>query len=410
MKVELVGNAEYAAQVIMVNHLTTFDTLDNLVGVPVNGMTALVSKDVQVGDVLLAIPAGAQLSERFARQYNLMRDQGGYLEDNRRVRAIRLRGVPSNVLTVKAPAGVEVGTLFDSIDGEAICWKYEPPVKQNTSRGNTAQVKAWKRVDAKFLPEHLDTSNWYRNTDAIPMDATFTVTQKLHGTSIRLARTIVKRQLTWAERVAKRLGVHVAETEYDFVAGSRRVIKDVNNPNQDHFYAEDIWSREGLKYADMIPKGFAVYGELVGWVDKDKPIQGGYTYALPNGTCELYVYRVATITPDGIMSDLSWPAVKAFCHERGLKHTPEWFTSSERCEVETAVEGIRDSMGLKFTDVSEGWVDYPVALGDKSPCDEGVVIRVDSERSVLPEFYKAKSQEFLEYESKMLDKGEEVLS
>jgi hypothetical protein len=410
-KAELKGNAEYAAQVIEVKTLNTYEGLDNLRGVPLNGMTAFVPKDTPPGTTMLAIPAGAQLSEKFARANNLMRDQGGYIEDNRRVRAIRLRGVPSNILTVPAPDGVAVGTLLDTLDGETVCWKYEPPVKANTSRSATANAKAWKRVDTKFLPEHLDTSNWYRNEGMVPAESIFTITQKLHGTSIRLANTIVKRKLSWVERLAQRFGVRVSETEYDFVCGSRRVVKDPNNPNQNHFYAEDIYTREGMKYRDAVPRGFVVYGELIGWVGQNSPIQANYTYALPDGQCELYVYRVAAVTPDGILSELTWPAVRRFCADHGLKHVPEMFTTTNKTDIEEVSNEIRDSLGLKFQDEDLYlWHDTPVRLSANSPCDEGVVIRVDTDRSLLPEFYKAKSQQFLEHESKLLDKDVEILS
>ena len=412
-KAELKGNAEYAAQVIEVKTLNTYEGLDNLRGVPLNGMTALVPKDTPLGTLMLAIPAGAQLSEPFARAHNLMRDQGGYIEDNRRVRAIRLRGIPSNILTVPAPEGVAPGTLLDTLDGETICWKYEPPVKANTSQ-KSPQEGVWKRVDTKFLPEHIDTSNWYRNEGIVPADSIFTITQKLHGTSVRLANTIVKRKLSWFERFAQRFGVTVAETEYDFVCGSRRVIKDPNNPNQNHFYAEDIYTREGMKFKDAVPRGFVVYGELIGWVGQGSPIQANFTYALPDGQCELFVYRVATVTPDGILSELTWPAVRRFCADHGLKHVPEFFTTTVKGAVELSVDDIRDSLGLKFSvDPPAGldrWKDAPVQLSANSPCDEGVVIRVDTDRSSLPEFYKAKSAQFLEHESSMLDIGEEVLS
>lgn len=206
-KAELQGNSEYAAQVIEVKSLITYPTLDNLRGVQINGMTALVPATTEPGTRMLAIPAGAQLSDKFARAHNLMRDQGGYIEDNRRVRAIRLRGVPSNILTVAAPEGVEVGTLLDTLDGELICWKYEPPVKVSTNRSAQQQAKVWKRVDTKFLPEHLDTTNWYRNESLVPDDAVFTVTQKLHGTSVRIGYTVVKRRLTRVERLLVGVGI-----------------------------------------------------------------------------------------------------------------------------------------------------------------------------------------------------------
>lgn len=414
-KAELKGNAEYAAQVIEVKSVIKYEGLDNLRGVPLNGMTALVPATTELGTLMLAIPAGAQLSEKFARAHNLMKDQGGYLESNRRVRAVRFRGVPSNILTVAAPEGVAVGTLLDTLDGELICWKYEPPVKQST-RSSQQQAKVWKRVDTKFLPEHPDTENWYRNEPNVPHEAIFTVSQKLHGTSLRIAHTIVKRKLTWFERIAQRFGANVADTEYDFVCGSRRVLKDPNNPNQDHYYESDIWTREGLKYRDAVPRGFVVYGELIGWAGANSPIQANYTYALPEGTSAFYVYRVATVTPDGILSELTWPAVRRFCADHGLKHVPELKTfAGTKNDVNQIADGVRDSLGLKFSDSFDVvnwyvWRDTPVPLSANSPCDEGLVIRVDTDRSSLPEFYKAKSQQFLEHESKLLDKDVEILS
>src|SRR5690606_27531625 len=114
-----------------------------------------------------------------------------------------------------APTGVSVGTLFDTVDGKPICWKYEVPVK-GPSNSQKTQAKVWKPADEKYLPEHVDTSSWYRNKDTLPEKAIYTVTQKLHGTSLRLATTIVKRKLRWFEKVLKKFGVNIAETEYDF--------------------------------------------------------------------------------------------------------------------------------------------------------------------------------------------------
>ena len=73
----------------------------------------------------------------------------------------------------------------------------------------------------------------------------------VHNSSVRIARTIVKRRLSWWERLAKRLGVTVAETELAVVGGSRRVIKDPRDPSQRHWYGEgnDIWTQAALDYA-----------------------------------------------------------------------------------------------------------------------------------------------------------------
>lgn len=50
--------------------------------------------------------------------------------------------------------------------------------------------------------------------------------------------------------------------------------------------------------------------------------------------------------------------------------------------------------------------DVPVPLSEDSPCDEGVCIRIEG---MIPQIYKCKSPMFLQYETKLLDTGEEDL-
>src|SRR5699024_9844231 len=104
--------------------------------------------------------------------------------------------------------------------------------------------------------------------------------------------------------------------------GSRRVIKD-SRAEQNHFYDEDIYTAVGEKVKDAVPKNYILYGEIIGWVNNEKPIQPNYTYNLKPGSNELYIYRIATVNLDGFVTDLSWDGVKEFCKERGLNHVPE---------------------------------------------------------------------------------------
>lgn len=214
---EIRNQTEYAAEVVRVERLVELEGLDNLVGLAVNGYTALVSRSTQVGDVLVVFPAEAQLSHEFVRANNLYSDGSqnedptakGYLGKNRRVRAIRLRGHTSSALALQASVfgNPAPGTRFDTVDGIEVSRKYELPVKAAGLSGKSAQGKVWKRVDTKYLPEHIDTANYWRNRDSISPDTIVTVSQKLHGTSIRLARTIVKREPTFLERMLVRLGI-----------------------------------------------------------------------------------------------------------------------------------------------------------------------------------------------------------
>jgi hypothetical protein len=222
-------------------------------------------------------------------------------------------------------------------------------------------------------------------------DVDIIVTQKLHGTSIRIGNTLVKRELTWKDRLAKRLGIKVAETEFDLVYGSRKVIKDVNNPNQNHFYAVDLWSEVGAEFADRVPENFILYGEVIGYTSNGQPIQKNYTYDVPEGQHELYVYRIAVITNQGRLVDLPWDAVKAFCTEAGIKFVPELWRG-------------------KHHDFNpNAWIDYQLAEDypqavplnkGKKFVDEGVCIRAEG---LAPYIMKAKSPIFLQHESKMLD-------
>lgn len=416
MKLETPANVNYAAVVVRVNAINELDNCDNVVGVPIFGLQAIVSKDVKVGDIGLFFPAETQLSAAYAGYNNLHRhgdrnrDQSakGYLEDNRRVKALKFRGHRSDALfmplesllgwalSAKEIAELEVGDTFDHIGGYEICRKYvirEP--KAPADRTARAVKRAFKRVDEKFLPEHYDTENYWRNADKIKPGEPIVVTQKLHGTSIRIANTRVARQLRWHERVLQKLGVKVQTHEFDHVYGSRKVIKDVNNPNQNHFYGADIWSEFGKKLDDLIPENFVVYGELIGWTPDGQPIQKDYTYDLPQGEAELYIYRVAVVTNGGMLVDLSWPQVKAFAKERGLKYAPELWT------------------GLHYDFDADDWIDFsfstpgnqpfpdqPVPLSDPKLVDEGVVVRADG---WTPYLLKAKSPKFLAHETKMLD-------
>lgn len=409
MKIETPENENYSATVIRIAAINQLEGCDNVVGAPLLGFQAIVSKNTKVGDIGIVFTAETQLSEEYTKQNNLYRhaelnadtQKAGYIEDNRRVKAMKFRGHRSDSLFMPleslAFTGVNIeelneGDVFDTLNGHAICKKYRNK-RESVPRTEKNKNKEFRRVDEKFLPEHYDTENYWRNKHVIKGNRNVVVTQKLHGTSIRIGNTIVKRQLSLKERIAEKLGVQVAKTEFAHIYGSRKVIKDPNNPLSQHFYGTDIFSEEGAKYDDLIPENFIVYGELVGWTSNGSPIQQNYTYRLPQGTNELYVYRVAVVTNQGMLIDLSWEQVKEFCRDRGLKSVPELWTGKH-----------------KYFNVDE-WVDInyfksgfknAVPLDDASPVDEGVCVRVDG---LAPYILKAKSPKFFEHETKMIDQG-----
>ena len=407
---EVRGEPNYAAEVRQIGRLESREGLDNLMAVPWAGLQALVGKDHAPEDIMVFFPAEAQLSDKFLRENNLYRDttlnedptQKGYLEKNGRVRAIRLRGVTSSALALPLSSLLRytdtpppVGTRFDTINGEEICRKYEKPVKAPT--GAAATLPKWRRVDDTMLPRHFDTLNYWRERDRIGPYEHVVVTQKLHGTSVRIGRVPVRIKHSWKHRLARWFGIPVREYDVDVVGGSRKVIKDPNDPDQNHFYDHDIWSAAALKYGEAVPENVILYGELVGYVD-NKPIQTGYTYNLPPGKYDLYVYRVSVVTPNGGLYDLSWAGVKEFCQERGLKHVPELWTGEHRnFDADKWVDARYHDDGFSNA----------VQLSRVNTVDEGVCVRAEG---VIPTILKAKSPQFFEFETKLLDEGVEILS
>lgn len=447
LKFDPIKNPNYVATVIRVPALADLEGLDNLKALQVYGMQALVGKDTEVGSLGVLFSTEVQLSVNYAANNNLHRHanlnmdstQTGYLDDNRRVKAIKMRGHRSdsifmplesfaylvNQKVISKDFTFEVGDTFDSINGEEILRKYvikEPSVNP----GPQAKIR---RVDLKVFPLHTDTENYWRNEDKIPQNAPIVVTQKLHGTSVRYGKVPVAREKKFLERLLNKWGIPTLSHAYQFVVGSRMVVKsidyDTESAGKDHFYAEDLWSRwaKEHKLDELIPAGYLVYGELVGYTPDGAPIQKDYTYEQESmhiatsstgigfidtkSYAELYVYRVATITPDGVMTDLSWPATKAFARGIGLKTVPEVRQPIMHYEF-IANDWVDRNFYNDWSDNEAGeFVDAPVRLSNAKLVDEGVVVRYDGPNGIY--LLKAKSPIFLGHESAMLDAGAEDL-
>ncbi len=418
MKLLQPENKDYAAYIVKLPKPVTLEGLDNLVGLQVLGSQALVAKDTDYGDLALVFTAGTQLSEEFAYKNNLHRhtdknenqDEAGYLEDNRHVRALKLRGHSSSALIMRLDALSYVkkldlsqfkeGDTFDKIGDYEICKKYTSK-KTYKERQLDKNAKIYSRVDGKFFPQHYDTDNYFKNMHIIPEESQVTVTQKLHGTSVRIAHTMVDRPLRLAEKWVKKLGVKVQEVEYDYIYGSRRAVKDATNPRNNHFYDSDLWTLKGEELKGLIPMGYLVFGEIIGWTPEGAAVQSKYTYDVPEKLADLYVYRVAIINPEGVVQDLPFNQVVGFCQQRGIKTVPLLW------------EG-------KYKDFKpEDWVDFPgypemhnykedgypnaVPLSKDSPCDEGVVIRAEGPLS--PYTLKCKSETFVRHDNKVTEEG-----
>ena len=223
MKLELM-DINYNAIVVEVNNLVDVG-LDTLVAFPVFGMQALVPKTTKTGDKVILFPAEVQLSDEYCKNNNLYRKpemnkdntKKGYIEDNGRVKAIKLGGQYSTALAMPISSlsfvdvdceDLPVGEKFNLINGVEICKKYEIKSYTPNERGNKQRGvnKKFERVEARMFPEHIDTEHYLRNSDKIKDNEIVYVTQKLHGSSGRFGHILVKRQLSWVEKILKKLG------------------------------------------------------------------------------------------------------------------------------------------------------------------------------------------------------------
>lgn len=413
MKIDKPENSNYAATVVRLKNIVPLEGCDNVVGTTIFGFQAIIGKGHQVGDIGIVFPAETQLSDEHCHYNNLYRhsdknadhSEKGYIEDNRRIRAQKFRGHVSNALFMPLESltwtrvsvnELQEGDEFDHLGGKEVCRKYMP--KRNPMRQQEPLAKRYSRVDSKHMPEHYDTENFWKNRDKVDPEKEVIVTQKIHGTSIRVGHTIVKRKLNVIEKALSFVGVKIQPTEYDYVFGSRKVIKDANNPNQVHYYEADIWSQEGKKLEGLLPQNYVVYAELIGYTPDGAEIQKNYSYGIARGVSELYIYRIAVINEQGNITDLSWDQVVEFCAQAGLKSVPEMWRGK-----------IKDLVIENFVDkrfFEEGYR-HCLGLGEnKDIVDEGVCVRADGLR---PYILKAKSPKFLEHETKLLDTGAEDL-
>lgn len=431
--------------VCKLKNIQPIDGADKIVQANLFGETVIISKDYQEGQLGILFDIETQLSEDFAKENNLYRHNNlnkdttktGYLEDNRRVRPIKLRGVKCSAMwmpiesleyTSKVPTKNKLpseGTQITDWNGFEICKKYVRP-----TRGSHKNNKVAKKVQQVLhFAEHLDTDQLMRNLHRINIGDKIIVTSKLHGTSCRvgllptLPRNRFKRW--WYEFWNKKL-------PYKMVVGSRHALKHVEGQaidNKDSYYDDDIWTESAYKnfHGKLMP-GETVYYEIVGFLPSGSPImpthsndklkkflepqeykefidkfgketvfhygcnvRQGWTQKpdLYNknllssletiGEYKIFVYRITLTTENGQAIDLSWRQLVNRCEQLGVNSVSEIF--SDLITKENIDKYRDESFWLNQTEQDDK--NYPHHL------NEGLVCRLETS-GLKPEVYKSK--------------------
>lgn len=352
---------------------------DNLVLGRCKGYQVLVGKDTENGQLGVFFGTDGQLSEEFATKNDLIRRKnpdgskaGGMFEENRRIKAIKMKGVKSDgfwcPLSLFEYTGFDLSTLkegdqFDELNGNAICNKYETPAtikaKNRAAKEGIPNVKILKNL-ATF-PEHIDTNHFLREIQFIVPGALIMLSSKAHGTSHRITKTLctqssfynkvekaayklfakfpkTKKAIPFLKRFKHFCFNYLSEKVWLKINGTRHTVMEFKEPGSLGFYGNDEFR---YKITNTIEphKNEIIYGEIVGYVDSGKPIMKPhdvtvfkskeaekrfgktitYKYGCPDGTCEFLVYRICSVNEDGVITEYSWPQVVRRCTELKLR-------------------------------------------------------------------------------------------
>jgi hypothetical protein len=433
-KISEKSNPNYLAQIIKLENIQPHPNADRLQIAVVQGNSVIVSLDAKEGDVYVYFPLECAINKEFLSWSNSFSDKtmnsdteiAGFFGKQGRVKAVKLRGAPSMGYAVprnklemwlseKEKKAVIIsddliGKEFDSYNDIIICEKYVNPValkKQNKEKKNQKKVvREPKVVDSQFY-FHINTPQLRKLIHNISPNDYIAITRKLHGTSWVAARLLCNKKLTWQEKLLKRFGVKIVDTEYDLLWASRRVLKNgyLEVGNKDHFYSYDLWEEIAKSVEYAIQDSITLYGECVGYTNTGSFIQNGYDYGCPVGQFKTYIYRITTTNQSGQVYEFSHNQVKDYCEKFGLTMVPELYYGKAGDlypELSVKEHWHENFLQRLIEDYLEK--DCDLCKSQKVP-DEGICLRKDI---FDIEVYKLKSFKFLEWETKQLDKEDFV--
>lgn len=459
-------NKNYCGVIVRLENFVELANCDNVKAALIFGNSVIVAKGVQAGEVGVFFPVETALSAQFLGQNNLFRKpewgnvdplKKGYFEEHGRIKAVTFRGhksegfwIPLESLSYLGLPLEEfpVGAEFDYVNDTEICKKYIPKRNKVSNpcapKGKNKSVKD-KLVEGQFS-FHIDTAQLGRNMHRIEPSTIISISDKWHGTSAIFSNVLIQKpnmadallplfsyeylsrkwpkvastlwtvgsslvdMLTAVERkIGVWFGADPQPTQYGFTWASRRVIKGVNGEAKKgsiHFYSDDIWSIVGKKIEPLVPKGYTIYGEIVGYMPDGGMIQKGYHYGCQPGSHRFLVYRITSVNADGKVIELSWQAMKEFCAKFGLEFVKEFYFGRADGFLPMAPgQNEAEWQDAFLKTVQDKYVrDEMCPHNNMEVPLEGVIVRV--ERYSECEAYKLKSFLFKKRESEAADKGE----
>ena len=442
----------YSGYITRLKNVHKHPNADRLLLAECFGNQVIVSTDYAEGQLGVYFPSDGQLCQEYCEINNLLRKKdengnniGGYMDEKRRVTAVKLRGEKSDGLFMPLTSLANFTTVSDLKEGDTItvlngieiCKKYIPPRKSGSWHGTGKSGKAKANFAPTFV-EHVDTEQLAYHLNDFRAGDVVELTLKMHGTSARtgyLPLVREKKKNIFHKIFKKHPGTY---TEYGYVTGTRRVVLD--DTHDGGFYSDNQFRHEmAKKFEGKLHKGETVYYEIVGFVNASTPImsscdnkkikdkefmkQYGDTtvfsygcdpegrweevrYSVPPDEpgddgiippkCEVYVYRMTMSNDEGDIVEMSPSQMRLRCDQMGVKCVPVFETFMiPDMGVDVNGDGEADaqviSPGEYVLRKVEEYFDGPDPIG-KTHVREGVVARIVNRPSIS--VYKHKNFNF----------------
>ena len=414
----------YKVYVTELKNVRPHPNADRLVLADCFGNTVCVNKESKEGDIGVYFPEGGQVSLEFAEANNLLRKKddagnniGGYMDEKRRVTAIRLRGEKSDGLylpltCLESFGDISILSIGDSVEvfnGHEIATKYVVKTAVKYSGGGNYTRKIKVEVSPLFA-EHADTEQLAYNLSAFKPNDEIEITLKMHGTSQRTGYLPVFKgyKRSFWDKFLHREGKPIYD--WGYVSGTRRTVLE---DYEGGYYGSNAFREtHSKKFEGKLWKGETVYYEVVGFTDTGTPIMGscgndklgkdfvkqygketvfsygccpdggkeadihdencGAPYVVKGPQSDIYVYRMTMTNEDGNIIEYDPNFMRYRCEQMGIKTVPK-YTRFTLDEEEIAYDN--RTPGEIVRDVAERYYDDVDPIG-KTHIKEGVVVRI----------------------------------
>lgn len=398
----------YYALVTKLNNLHKDPNSDNLWLADCFNEGVIVGPGMKENELILYLPTDGEIERWFGNEFCLFRKnedgtpQGGYIENNAHIRAIKLRGNQSSGVVIAldkiyekfGDQGWKDGDKVNTINDKEFCRKYIPKRKTNFAGRPKTSYKG-RKAEGITYPEfsmHTDTEQLAYNLDKFRPGDMLNMTLKMHGTSQRSMNTYAELPNGFFRRL-----FHMKKrTKQAYVLGTRRCVVTENSQG---YYGNDQFRmphHEALK--PYLEPGQEIFYEVVGYYgpneentimpigdntkvnDKAFVKQFGkrsiFSYGCNPGESKMYIYR---ITSDNGEKEWTPDEITKWCNAHGFNRVPV----IEDFEF-TTVEDLQNRINKYFEDLVD-----PIG---RTHVKEGVVIRIVNRRTFTA--FKSKTYEF----------------